>query len=114
MDFLFGINITISGYKYKLHHLLLLIAGFYGSLYFFILTQGRQNYPLPMDPYRIKMEKLDKKWVLESQSWLAFLSVVCLLSIYKNTKLFNTEAYLLKKVDEYNKDLDKNKSKKNE
>ena len=114
LDFLFGINITISGYKYKLHHLLLLIAGFYGSLYFFILTQGRQNYPLPMDPYRIKMEKLDKKWVLESQSWLAFLSVVCLLSIYKNTKLFNTEAYLLKKVDEYNKDLDKNKTKKNE
>ena len=76
--------------------------------------QGRQNYPNPLDPYRIKMEKLDKKWINESQSWLAFLIVICVLSIYRNTKLFNSEAYLLKKIDEYNKELDKNKTKKTE
>ena len=114
LDFLFGIQITISGYKYKLHHLLLLIAGFYGTLYFFLLMQGRQNYPTSLDSYSLRMQKLDKKWVLESQSWLAFLVVICLLSIYKNTKLFNTEAYLIKKIDEYNKELDQNKNKKNE
>ena len=112
IGFLFGISITISGSKYKLHHLLLLLAGFYGTLYFFLLMQGRQSYPSPMDPYRVKMMKLDRKWVNESQSWLAFLCVVCLLSIYRNSSLFNTENYLIKKIDEYEKEADKNKTKK--
>ena len=72
--------------------------------------QGRQYYPSPMDPYQIKMEKLDKKWVVDAQSWLAFLNVICLVSIYRNSKLYNIETYLIKKID----DLDKNKQKKNE
>ena len=114
ISFIFGIGVTINGSKWKLHQLLLLVTGFYGSLYFFLLMQGRQNFPTPLDPYKIKMEKLDKKWVNEAQSWLAFLIVVCLLSIYKNYKLFHSENYLLKKIDEYNKELDKNKQKKNE
>ena len=107
--FIFGIRIKIGEYKYRLHHLLLLLAGFYGALFFFLKMQNRQNYPSPLDPYRVKMQKLDKKWVLESQSWLAFLIIVCLLSIYKNTKLFSAEAYLQKKINEY-----KNQNKKNE
>ena len=107
--FLFGIKITIGGNPYKLHHFLLLLAGFYGSLYFFLLMQGRQNYPSPMDPYGIKMAKLDKKWILESQSWLAFLTIICLLSIYRNSKLFNTETYLSEKIVEYQKQLGGNK-----
>ena len=110
LDFIFGINITIKGYKYSLHHLLLLVAGFYGSLYFFLLMQGRQNFPSKMDTYTMKMEKLDRKWVNESQCWLAFLIVICLLSIYKNTKLFNKEAILDKKLAEFNE----KKNKKNE
>ena len=73
--------------------------------------QGRQNLPTPLDSYKIKMEKLDKKWVNDSQCWLSFLIVVCLLSIYKNSKLFNTETYLLKKIEEYKNE---NKQKKNE
>ena len=114
LDYIFSIKITISGNPYKLHHFLLLVALVYGALFFFLIMQGRQNYPNPLDPYRIKMEKLDKKWINESQSWLAFLIVICVLSIYRNTKLFNSEAYLLKKIDEYNKELDKNKTKKTE
>ena len=110
IDYLFSINVTIKGYKYSLHHFLLLIAGFYGSLYFFLLMQGRQNYPSKMDTYTMKMEKLDRKWVNESQCWLAFLIVVCLLSIYKNTKLFNVEANLDKQLAKY----DEKKNKKNE
>ena len=109
ISFLFGIKVTINGSQYKLHHLLLLLTGFYGSLYFFLLMQGRQSYPTPMDPYGIKMAKLDKKWVLESQSWLAFLTIICLLSIYRNSKLFSTEKYLSDKIDEYKKQLGANK-----
>ena len=109
ISFIFGIKVTIGGSPYKLHHLLLLLAGFYGSLYFFLLMQGKQNYPTPMDPYGIKMAKLDKKWVLESQSWLAFLTIVCLLSIYRNSKLFSTEKYLSEKINEYKKQLGGNK-----
>ena len=114
LDYIFSIKVKIGGNPYKLHHFLLLVAVVYGALFFFLIMQGRQNYPNPLDIYRVKMEKLDKKWINESQSWLAFFIVVCILSIYKNTKLFNTEAYLLKKINEYNKELDKNKNKKNE
>ena len=110
LDFLFSINVTIKGYRYSLHHFLLLLAGFYGSLYFFLLMQGRQNYPSKMDTYTMKMEKLDRKWVNESQCWLAFLIVVCLLSVFKNTKLFNVEANLDKQLAKY----EEKKNKKNE
>ena len=110
IGFLFGVSITIKNSKYKLKHLLLLITGFYGSLYFFLLMQGRQYYPSPNDKYGQKMAKLDRKWVLESQSWLAFLIIICLLSIYRNSQLFSLE----KKLDETNNELDKNKTKKNE
>jgi hypothetical protein len=110
ISFLFGVSITINNSKYKLKHLLLLITGFYGTLYFFLLMQGRQFYPSPNDKYGQKMAKLDRKWVLESQSWLAFLIIICLLSIYRNSQLFSQE----KKLDETNNELDKNKTKKNE
>ena len=113
IGFLFGITITIKGFQYKLHHFLLLITLFYGSLFFFLLMQSSQNKPTSLDPYRIKMQKLDKKWVLESQSWLAFLICICLLSIYRNSKLFNSEETLKKQIEEYDKEL-KNKNKKNE
>ena len=111
---IYSISITISNFPYKLHHFLLLVAGFYGSLYFFFLMQGGQFRPNKLDSYRIKMEKLDKKWVIESQLWLAFLNLVCILSVYKNIKLFNDETSLFEKIDEYDKELVKTKQKKNE
>ena len=108
------IRIQIGSYKYKLHHFLLFIAGFYGTLYFFIQMQGKQFYPNKLDPYRIKMEKLDKKWVIEAQSWLAFLNVICLISIYRNSKLFNIENALEKQIKELKGESDQNSKKKNE
>ena len=105
------LKVAVGSYKYKLHHLLLFVAAFYGTLYFFIQMQGRQAYPNKLDSYRVKMEKLDRKWIIDAQSWLAFLCVVCLLGIYKNAKLFNSEGYLQRKIDEYDKEL---KQKKNE
>ena len=109
LTFIYNIKITINNYQYKLHHFLLLLSGFYGSLYFFLIMQGRQNYPSSLDSYRVKVEKLDRKWVVEAQAWLAFLNVVCLLSIYKNSKLFNEESNILKKIEEYDKELEKKK-----
>ena len=110
IGYLFSISITINNNKWKLKHLLILICGFYATLYFFLLMQGRQYYPIPNEPYKVKMAKLDRKWVVESQSWLAFLIIVCILSIYKNSELFSLE----KKLIETTKELDKNKTKKNE
>ena len=109
--FIMEIKVTIGGYKYKLHNLLLFVVAFYGTLYFFMQMQGRQAYPNQLDTYRVKMEKLDRKWIIDSQSWLSFLCIICLLGIYKNAKLFNSEGYLQRKIDEYNKEL---KQKKNE
>ena len=105
------LKVKIGSYRYKLHHLLFFIAGFYATLYFFIKLQGRQFYPNKLDPYRIKMEKLDRKWVIDAQLLLAFLCIVCILGIYKNAKLFNSEGYFQRKIDEYDKEL---KQKKNE
>ena len=106
--FIMEIRIKIGEYKYKLHHFLLLFAAFYATLYFFIQMQGRQTYPSKLDPYKIKMEKLDKKWILDSQSWLSFLCIICLLSIYKNSKLFSSENYFKRKIKELDEEL-KNK-----
>ena len=103
--FIFGIRVSIGQYKYKLHHFLLVLIAFYGSLYFFLQMQGRQTYPSKMDSYRMKMEKLDKKWIVDAQSWLAFLNIICLLGIYKNAKLFNSENYFQKKIAEYDNEL---------
>ena len=105
IDFLFGIRIKVGQYKYKLHHFLILIIAFYSSLYFFLQMQGRQAYPTKLDPYRVKMEKLDKKWILDAQCWLAFLNIICLLGIYKFAKLFNSEIYFQRKIEEYDKEL---------
>ena len=106
---LMEIRIKIGSYRYKLHHFLLLFAAFYGTLYFFLQMQGRQAYPNKLDSYRVRMEKLDKKWIIDAQSWLAFLCIICLLGIYKNAKLFNSEVYFQRKIDEYNKELKEKK-----
>ena len=106
--FIMEIRVTIGGYKYKIHHFLLLFAAFYGTLYFFIQMQGSQTYPSKLDPYKVRMAKLDKKWVLDSQSWLSFLCIICLLSIYKNSKLFSSENYFKRKIKELDEEL-KNK-----
>ena len=103
--FILDLKIKIGNYKYKLIHCLFFVIAFYTSLYFFLQMQGRQAYPNKMDPYRVKMEKLDKKWVIDAQSWLAFLCIACLLGIYKNGKLFNSEVYLQRKIEEYDKEL---------
>ena len=103
--FILDLKIKIGNYKYKLIHCLFFVIAFYTSLYFFLQMQGRQAYPNKMDPYRVKMEKLDKKWVIDAQSWLAFLCIACLLGIYKNAKLFNSEIYLQRKIEEYDQEL---------
>ena len=98
--FIFGLSVTINGTKYKLHHFLLLAAGFYGTIFFFLLMQVKQYVPSTLDSYEMKMQKLDKKWVQESQSWLAFLCLICLISIYNNSKLFSHETHLTEKLNE--------------
>ena len=100
LAFIFGLSITINGTKYKLQHFLLLLAGFFATIFFFLLMQLKQYYPSNLDPYEVKMQKLDKKWVQESQSWLAFLCVICLISIYNNSKLFSHETHLIEKLKE--------------
>ena len=104
-----GIDVKIGNYKYKLHHFLILILGFYGTIFFFIQMQRREVYPNNLDPYKIKMAKLDKKWIIDAQSWLAFLCIICILCLYKNAKLFNSEECLNKKLKEYDEELKKKK-----
>ena len=110
IGYLFGASITINKSKYKFKHLLLILTGFYATLYFFLLMLGNQNVSMPNERYAQKMANLDKKWRNESQSWLAFLIVICLLSIYRHSQLFSSE----KKLEETKKEYDENKTKKNE
>ena len=110
IGYLFGASITINKSKYKFKHLLLILTGFYATLYFFLLMLGNQNASMPNERYAQRMANLDRKWRKESQSWLAFLIVICLLSIYRHSQLFSSE----KKLEETKKQFDENKTKKNE
>ena len=108
--YIFGLSITVNGTKYKLHHFLLLAAGFFATIFFFLLMQLKQYAPSNLDTYEVKLHKLDKKWVQESQSWLAFLCVICLVSIYNNSKLFSHETHLTEKLKEVESGQTKKKS----
>ena len=60
------------------------------------------------------MLRLDKKWFVESEIWMVFLIIICLISIYRNAHLFNKELLLdekLKKIDENKESENNNKEK---
>lgn len=108
--FLFGLSVTIGGSTFRLPHFLYIIAGFFGTIYMFTLFQNRQFIPNVMDDYHSKMEKLNSKWINESLSYLSFLTMICVLAICRNSRLFNQEVEYTQKRDQTVKELEELKN----
>lgn len=109
---IFSIKIQISGQYWKLHHFLYLVIGFFSTIFFFLLMQNKQYLPNRLDDYNTKLEKLSNKWTNESQSWLAFLIIICFAAICRNSSLFQSEAECEKEMEQTSKELDDFKFKK--
>lgn len=48
--------------------------------------------------YIERMKAFDQKWVIESEIWMTFLIIICILTIYRNANLFNKKINLKKKL----------------
>ena len=101
----FSIQISISKIKLKIYHVLFLILGVYIYLYYCLKITVQQYIIKSNETYTQKLIRLDKKWVIESEIWMIFLIIICLLSIYKNAHLFNKEIKLNEKIKDINKEI---------
>ena len=104
----FSSQISLNKFKLKIYHILLLFIGFYIILYFLLKIFVEQEYNRKQtETYVERMIKLDKKWVIESEIWMLFLIIICLISIYRNAHLFNKEIRLDEKLKEINENIKK-------
>ena len=101
----FSIQLSISKIKLKIYHVLFLILGVYIYLYYCLKITVQQYLIKSNETYTQKLIRLDKKWVIESEIWMIFLIIICLLSIYKNAHLFNKEIKLNEKIKDINKEI---------
>ena len=101
----FSIQLSISKIKLKIYHVLFLILGVYIYLYYCLKITVQQYIIKSNETYTQKLIRLDKKWVIESEIWMIFLIIICLLSIYKNAHLFNKEIKLNEKIKDINKEI---------
>ena len=107
----FSSQITLNKFKLKIYHILLLIIGFYIFIYFYLKIFIEQQYNRKeTETYTQRMIRLDKKWVIESEIWMIFLIIICLISIYRNAHLFNKEIRLDEKIKEIKEKIKKNES----
>lgn len=49
------------------------------------------------------MERLGRKWMIETNIWMTTLVLVCLISVYRNAMLFTEEEELKKEMEEIDK-----------
>ena len=108
----FSFSFKIKDVIIKIYHILFFIIGLYISLYFFLKKESYKIIPPASETYVQKMQRLDKKWVVESEIWMTFLIIICLISIYRNAHLFNKEIQAEEKIKEIEEEIMKNKDKK--
>lgn len=103
----FNIEFTYNKAKWKIYNLLFLVIVFYLILFMFIKLQISQYKVHKMDNHATKMSKLDKKWLLESELWLTFLILCCLITIYRCAQLFTEESKLKDEIESINADINR-------
>ena len=82
---------------WKVYNVLLFIIGFYGLLFLFLQLQIERKIESDLPP-EIRMERLGRKWQIETNIWLATLVIICLVSVYRNAMLFTEEQTLRKLI----------------
>ena len=92
---------TFNKGEWRVYNVLLLVIGFYMLLFAFLelSVEKRRENELP----EVKMERLGRKWMIETNIWMTTLVLVCLTSVYRNAMLFTEEEELKKEMEEIDK-----------
>ena len=96
-----AMKFTFNKGEWRVYNVLLLVIGFYMLLFAlmeFSVEKRREN-ELP----EVKMERLGRKWMIETNIWMTTLVLVCLISVYRNAMLFTEEEELKKEMEEIDK-----------
>ena len=106
----FDISFTVKNMKIKVYHILFFILGIYISLYVY-LKKAVEKIIVPSSmTYIERMKTFDQKWVIESEIWMTFLIIICILSIYRNANLFNKENQLKEKIKKFDEQIKRNET----
>lgn len=100
----FNMTFKYNNADWKVYNVLLVIIGFYGLLFLFLQLQIERKIESDLPP-EIRMERLGRKWQIETNIWLATLVIICLASVYRNAMLFTEEQTLRKKIEETDKEI---------
>ena len=93
----FNMTFKYNNADWKVYNVLLVIIGFYGLLFLFLQLQIERKIESDLPP-EIRMERLGRKWQIETNIWLATLVIICLVSVYRNAMLFTEEQTLRKLI----------------
>ena len=104
---IFNLKFSFNNAKWSVYHLLGITCIFHVILFAFLSMQKSTYNDTSFDNHLIRMSKLDKKWVLESEIWLTFLCIVSILTIYRNAILFKKESEFNERIEAENKLLTK-------
>ena len=96
-----AMKFTFNKGEWRVYNVLLLVIGFYMLLFAFLelSVEKRRENELP----EVKMERLGRKWMIETNIWMTTLVLVCLISVYRNAMLFTEEEELKKEMEEIDK-----------
>lgn len=100
----FNMTFKYNNADWKVYNVLLVIIGFYGLLFLFLQLQIERKIESDLPP-EIRMERLGRKWQIETNIWLATLVIISLVSVYRNAMLFTEEQTLRKKIEETDKEI---------
>ena len=96
-----AMKFTFNKGEWRVYNVLLLVIGFYMLLFALLelSVEKRRENELP----EVKMERLGRKWMIETNIWMTTLVLVCLISVYRNAMLFTEEEELKKEMEEIDK-----------
>ena len=96
-----AMKFTFNNGEWRVYNVLLLVIGFYMMLFAFLQLsiEERGVNELP----EIRMERLGRKWMIETNIWMTTLVLVCLISVYRNAMLFTEEEGIKKEMEEIDK-----------
>ena len=106
----FDISFTVKSLKIKVYHILFFIFGLYVSLYVYLKMEVAKIVVPSNLTYIERMKAFDQKWVIESEIWMTFLIIICILTIYRNANLFNKENQLKEKIEKFDEQIKRNET----
>lgn len=105
----FSLSFQIKTKIIKIYHIMFLIIFLYVILYFKLKSKYFKFRRTNNETFFTRLERINKKFVVENEIWLVFFVIVCLLAVYRNAILFNNEKYYQELFDDNNKKLKESK-----